>query len=380
MAQSAASIADAQTFAPTEAADRRILALDGLRGLMTIFVLVSHFFGEVAHGVKGVMVGWIAVDMFFVLSGFLIGRLIIERRRHQNFFAVFYVRRFCRLIPLYSLVVVVTALLMWWIDRAWMDADVRFPVWSYLSFTQTFFMVADGHIGAHWLAPTWTLAVEEHFYLVAPALLVFAPRRWLPHLLVALALLAVALRLAVFGFGFGSPMIAMVMLPFRADLLLCGILAALAYTTPGIRWERWLPALRTAPLASLLAVIGLQQVSDAAFQIWNPFVLGIGCSCLILAIVLDAPEAARFKSRALRFCGDTSYAVYLVHLPLLGLAHGLLLGSKPDLATPAQWLVSLGMLPVVILVGWLLTRFVEEPFMRYGRTWRWSSERRPQPA
>ena len=86
---------------PTGGGDRRITTLDGLRGLMTVMVIVSHYFGELEHGVRAVMVGWIAVNMFFVLSGFLIGRLILERRHHANFFAVFYVRRFCRIIPAY---------------------------------------------------------------------------------------------------------------------------------------------------------------------------------------------------------------------------------------------------------------------------------------
>ena len=90
---------------PSGGGDRRIATLDGLRGLMTVMVILSHYFGELEHGVRAVMVGWIAVNMFFVLSGFLIGRLILERRHHANFFAVFYVRRFCRIIPAYVITV-----------------------------------------------------------------------------------------------------------------------------------------------------------------------------------------------------------------------------------------------------------------------------------
>ena len=367
----------AATPAPVaKAGERRILALDGLRGLMTIFVLVSHFFGELPHGIRGTTVGWLAVNVFFVLSGFLIGRLILERRHHANFFVVFYARRFFRLVPIYLALVILFWALIQHFDAPWVDADVQFPLWSYLTFTQTFFMVGHDSIGAHWIAPTWTLAVEEHFYLVAPALIVFVPQRRLVRVLVCLGLAAVALRVGVFAFGIGTPIMALSMLPFRADLLICGILAAIAYTHPGVNLARMLPALRIAPIVSLVIVFFLKLADDDAFAIWNPLVLGIGAACLILSIALGSPEATRYESRTLRFFGDNGYVIYLIHLPLLGLAHGLVLGTRPDIATPAQWAVTLATIPVVVILGRLVTKYAEEPLMRFGRTWRWSEERR----
>src|SRR5437016_14672551 len=91
----------APTSADTAGQERRIVALDGLRGLMTILVIVSHYFGEVPNGLRATMLGWLAVDVYFVLSGYLIGKLILERGQHANFFTVFYVRRICRTIPAY---------------------------------------------------------------------------------------------------------------------------------------------------------------------------------------------------------------------------------------------------------------------------------------
>jgi peptidoglycan/LPS O-acetylase OafA/YrhL len=169
--------ATARSSAGTAQQERRVVELDGLRGLVTILVIVSHYFGEVPHGLRATMLGWLAVDMFFVLSGYLIGRLILERQQHANFFAVFYVRRFCRIMPPYLVTTVALFGLLALIRQPWVDADIRFPLWSYLSFSQNFFMISTGSIGAHWLAPTWTLAVEEHFYLVIPALVAFVPAR-----------------------------------------------------------------------------------------------------------------------------------------------------------------------------------------------------------
>ena len=354
------------------ASDRRIPALDGLRGLMTILVILSHYFGELAHGLRAMMFGWIAVNMFFVLSGFLIGKLILEKKDHANFFAVFYVRRFARILPAYVITVLGLSLIISQIGAAWVDADVRFPLWSYLTFVQGFFMVSTGAIGAHWLAPTWTLAVEEHFYLVIPAAIVFTPRRWLAPALVAAGLAAVALRIAIYYFGFSSEMAALALFPGRADILVCGLLAAIALKNQHIDWSRYDLALRVFPIAALLGACGLKAISAPLFGVCAPLLVAMGCACFLLAIVRGAAEGERFKSRILQFFGNNGYCLYLTHLPILGLAHGLLLGTRPDLVSGEQWLVTCAALPVAVLVGWAMTKLVEEPLTAYGRRWRWS--------
>ena len=67
----------------SSAKEQRVVVLDGLRGMMTILVVISHYFGEVPHGISALMFGWIAVDMFFVLSGYLVGKLILEKSHHR---------------------------------------------------------------------------------------------------------------------------------------------------------------------------------------------------------------------------------------------------------------------------------------------------------
>lgn len=195
----------AASFAPTTAADTpaveaRVVCLDGVRGLMTILVLVSHYFGEVPHGFRALMFGWFAVDMFFVLSGYLVGKLILEKQHHDNFFQVFYVRRVCRTLPIYFVCLAISIVLMGIFSAPWVDADHAFPIWSYFTFTQNFFMAGMSGIGAHWLSPTWTLAVEEHFYLIVPFLFFIIPRRRLGLTLVAIAVGALAIRAGVYEF------------------------------------------------------------------------------------------------------------------------------------------------------------------------------------
>jgi peptidoglycan/LPS O-acetylase OafA/YrhL len=357
--------------------ERRITGLDGLRGVGCLMVIISHYFGELQHGVRALMGGWVAVNIFFVLSGFLIGKLILEKQSCANFFTVFYVRRFCRIIPAYVIAVVGVLVLLRILPGAWTEVGVRFPDWSYLAFLQGFWMVATHAIGAHWLAPTWTLAVEEHFYLIVPALIVFTPRRRLVQVLLTAAAAAVVMRIAASFGGPGATMAALALLPGRADLLICGILAAILNGSAGAPWAGLMPLLRTTPIIALVLTGVCRALGETMFNIAGPTLTGIGCAALVLCIVRGAPEAKRFQSRTLRFFGDNGYCLYLTHLPVLGLMHGLILGSAPNLARPQQWLVTLAALPVCVLVGWGMTKLVEEPIMAYGRRWRWSAAQRP---
>ena len=91
--------------------DRRIPALDGFRGLLTIFVIGSHYLSEIRGGVPQAGVGFVAVDGFFVLSGLLVGRLILDKGEAANFLPVFYLRRMCRTFPIYGICVALALLL-----------------------------------------------------------------------------------------------------------------------------------------------------------------------------------------------------------------------------------------------------------------------------
>lgn len=356
-------------------ADRRIVALDGVRGLMTILVVLSHYFGEVPHGLSVFLFGRMAVETFFVLSGFLVGGLILDKMDNDNFFLVFYIRRVCRTLPIYFFSVILITAALSLTGAAWRDADVSFPTWSYFTFTQTFFMAEAHSSGAHWLSPSWTLAIEEQFYVLAPLTFLFVPRRYLAATLLAAATAAVGCRVAAYGFAMVNQTAAHVLLPTNADVLICGLLAALAARLAIVRQGSLDYALRLAPIVLLLCLALLGVFAgrhDSAFAVLYPLLTATAAATFILSLVRGAPEAGRFHSAILRFFGRTSYAVYLTHLPILGLMHGLLLGARPDVVTTPQWLVTVASLPLCVLAGWVLTRFVEEPITAYGRTWKWS--------
>ena len=365
------------------AAEPRVVALDGLRGLMTIMVVLSHFFGEIENGIHALCIGWIAVIMFFVLSGYLVGRLILEKMDRANFVRVFYIRRVCRTLPVYIFCVFfVFVLTRAFAGRPWANWDEVFPLWSYLTFFQNFFMVSTKTFGAEWLAPTWTLAVEEQFYLLGPAVFFLVPRRYLIAVFSSAIGAALIYRYAVFELGLWPKLAGLCLLPGVADGLICGLIAAILIKTDAIKWARYDMMLRVGPIIALVAVIALKTLSGktgSAFDIWSELVVAVGCAMYILAIVRGSPEGKRLEHPFYCFFGTNSYAIYLTHLTVIGLMHGLILNLKPDIDSLQQLAVTIAALPVTAFVGWVITQVVERPITAYGRSWKWSNEKRQSP-
>ncbi len=372
-------LAMANASSSADASDRRIPALDGVRGFMTIAVVVSHYFAEVPSGFPALMFGWIAVNMFYVLSGFLIARLILNKGVHENFFSVFYIRRVCRTFPIYF----VCVFLIFAITALWPMQDavqgITFPLHAYFTFTQNIWMAQTGSIGQHWLAPTWTLALEEQFYLIAPALILFTPRRHLVSVLVAMCVFAVFARLWVLQFSDLHAYWAAVLLPTRLDVLAMGVLAAVLLHLPKIDWSRWDFWLRAAPLPLLVIplLVNLIEGDDGImFRVASPLLVSAACASYLMALARGAPEARNMQNRVYDFFCTISYAVYLTHLMVLGLMHNIILGLAPDIGTMQQLAVTIAAIPVTVGVSWVLTRYVEIPITNYGRSFKWSKELR----
>ena len=206
------------------------------------------------------------------------------------------------------------------------------PVLSYLTFTQNFAMALRGGFGAGWLAPTWTLAVEEQFYLVIPLIIVSLPKRWLlPAIIGGIVLCSVARALLYWT---GNEIAGQVTLLSGGNVLLSGVLAAHVHQRYPAVSEK---ALRMIPLA---AVAGLLFAEFQTFATgWNLyFVTGpLLMAAVFVAYVLLAARGRlpfRFlRWRFLQVSGTISYGLYLVHQPVAGVVHALILGTPPDIAT-----------------------------------------------
>jgi peptidoglycan/LPS O-acetylase OafA/YrhL len=354
-------------------AEPRVLALDGLRGVLALMVVTSHFFGEVPNGAKFALVGWIAVKMFFVLSGYLMARVIMEHMASPTFFSTFYIRRACRTLPVYFvLLAIVFGSVALFSGRDWLNPDELFPLWRYLTFTQSFEMVARGDYGLDWLTPTWTLTVEEQFYLVAPVLCLLAGQRHMMACLIAAAVGSIAFRFLAYGAGLLPVLSAQVLLPAVAHSMFFGMIAARLLNSGNIDWPRYDTWLRVVPIAVLTAVMLMKLYdgdSGTLFQLAGVPLASFGCVCYLISIVRGAPEARRLQGASLCILGRLSFGIYLLHMPVLGLMHGLVLDGKPDIATGEQLTVTLLAIPMTLALAWIINVWIEQPMIAFGKQW-----------
>jgi peptidoglycan/LPS O-acetylase OafA/YrhL len=369
---------------------QRLPALDGLRGLAILSVLAWHYvaciapwdapWGQTARRV--LTYAWSGVDLFFVLSGFLIGGIVLDNRRAANFITVFYARRALRILPLYWLLLVAfaasSALLAGRISAGadeWLHGNPQ-SLFTYLTFGQN---IATGFFSPQvaepgWLNVTWSLAVEEHFYLVVPLALVLLPRKVIPWALGAIVMAGPLVRWGLVTSGDASVYI---LTPARVDTLVLGVLCAWALRQPGLRAA--LTAPRLVAIAGVLGAIlvGVQLVDvGVAFPVLAYSALGLFHACLLLLAVTHERGrfAALLRVRALQRTGLLAYGLYLFHQPVNGLAHALLLDAAPALSGWAAALVTCAALAATFALAEVSWRVVERPLIGIGQRLRYARE------
>lgn len=309
-----------------------IPSLDGVRGLAIVLVLACHFtWGASPNGLIDKIVlhvawsGWFGVDLFFVLSGFLITRILLAARGGPHYFRNFYIRRTLRIFPLYYAVLAATLILPPLIDGSVRGADWfatldRFGpwLWSYASNIRLA-LAGKWEVGGM-LGHFWSLAVEEQFYLLWPAVVLLCPPRRFRRLCIAIAIGAVAVRLGLRSIH--MPLGAYVLMPARADAFAIGACLA-ASLRPEIDLGD-LHRVARATLAACAAGIGAmflrrhplnEQV--AGVQVFGYLLLALGFAAMI-ALAIDSDRQPSLIGRlmrnpVLRFFGKYSYAIYCVH-------------------------------------------------------------------
>jgi peptidoglycan/LPS O-acetylase OafA/YrhL len=359
-----------------------------------VLVLVSHLmlfndhtgsrFGDSLSALRGL--GWVGVDLFFVLSGFLITGILFDTLHDPHYFRSFYMRRFLRIFPLYYGFLLFLMILGHWapgMHFAWNGR--QYVLLTYLQNTGIWFPVTDFHPGI-WadLDHFWSLAVEEQFYVFWP-LLVFLVRgrRQLIAMALALSGTALFLRIALYLHG-TSPLLIFMLTPCRMDTLLLGGLAALV-----VRGDsEWIPRRWMVPAALVAAVV------IAAYTLWHLgsdmrsfffgatfgySVIALGCvAVLIASLEPDSVAHRMFRWSWLRSLGKYSYGIYVMHIFV---AHGVstltdrVLGTSlriwltPHLHShPLAILVEFGVnAGVVFLAAFLSYNLYELHFLRLKR-------------
>jgi peptidoglycan/LPS O-acetylase OafA/YrhL len=349
-------------------APERIPALDGVRGIAALMVMWFHFFQFYSPGGTGVAGMWIkrlssagqtGVDLFFVLSGFLITRILLAAKDQPRYFINFYTRRALRILPLYYLFLVIFVFIQPTL------VGERTPSWTQHWWSWVYLQNIPMSFGwpAYYPAHFWSLAVEEHFYLIWPLIVFHLGRRSLAIVCVSLVAACFFLRIGLLHTGISS----FYFTPARFDTLSMG--ALLAVMEPEIRAERARSVRAFVCLAAFLGItlaLGFLLFSGSHaswLQIAKYPATGIAYAGLIgVAVTASAASTfSRFFSwAALRWVGGISYGLYVYHPLCFFWANR----AMPHSAT----LLRLGAcFAFAALVAFLSFRYWETPFLRLKR-------------
>jgi len=326
---------------------RRIAELDGLRGIAAVLIVAYHLFTDYLPGC------WAAVDVFFVLSGFLITGIVLQHGLSWRFLTAFYLRRGLRIWPIYYLVIAILLLC-----RLGNSASLPY----YLTYTQ--------HLPWYWgsempswllMQHTWTLALEEQFYLIWPVMVLLAGRRMSGVLAVGLAAIAILARVAGVNWW---------LLAGRCDGFALGGLLAVILADPNAetghkRAMTW--GVGLGALASLLVV--LMAATGRLFDVGGPITMGVRTTVASLAsfalvafLICHAghPLFALLRSRPLVYLGTISYGIYLYHHPIVLSSQplGNLIGVAPG---PALYAIECALTLGIATLSWHL---IERPILR----------------
>lgn len=329
--------------------------LDAVRGVAILLILYYHLFRQAFENnlpwvAKLMGLSWTGVDLFFILSGYLLGGILIRNRNSKNYYRTFYGRRFLRILVPY------------WIAIALLFLTVRAPgsPWMYLTFTQNIVWAVNNDWGPIFILPTWSLAVEEQFYLVLPLLIRLCPPKRLPYVLVALFLAAPACRLLS---GYYVSTLASYILPVcRMDSLFLGVMIAWAMHTQHVQ-EKLLAHLRL--LWAIIAATGafiLYALAEGPGSS-NALMTGPGYSIValfygaVMTVLLVKKIILPRSFQFLTWFGLGAYSLYLFHLPIERQISPLF---GPHITG------ALAIVGSAIIIAAIVWRYIEAPLIRVG--------------
>jgi len=298
-----------------------VAALDGLRGIAILIVMLHHFEfllpggSWMADTVKGIFyTGWSGVDLFFVLSGFLITGILIDTRDAQNYFSSFYARRILRIFPLYYAVLTLLVIV----------ALHPTQIYYYLYLSNWLILIKDGwqpNVAGHF----WSLAVEEQFYLIWPLCIWLVPKRFRLRFTLAGCVFALLLRIGLVATYGPSQAIARNTFA-RMDTLLAGASCAVIVRSESMV-ERVRPWLIPAMILSGAVVLWVDvvqkelRVAGIYTETAEFSFLAVGYAALLLRVFLGQGSGSIAQrvmgAEALKATGKYSYGMYVLHVPIL---------------------------------------------------------------
>jgi peptidoglycan/LPS O-acetylase OafA/YrhL len=365
--------------------------LDGIRGIAILAVLLFHFMvPENKDGLVNSIVSWVfsygalGVDLFFVLSGFLITGILYDARTDEHYFRNFYMRRLLRIFPLYYGVLVIIFLVLPLIPAlrgSELSGLTAYQAWAWLYAVNIYLAIHDGWVLSY-IEHFWSLAVEEQFYLIWPLavwLLAAKPRVFLTFSFLVAAASFIG-RIVASAAGAG-PVVLEVLTPFQLDALAIGGFFAVYLRQPGgeAGARRLVVPLALAGLALLVLQLGgryltargnvLESLRGGAFHLL--------LAALILKGLLGPVSSGWTRcllSRPLAFLGKYSYGLYVYHhfFSYYFSAHrtDLALAARLGCSNMMALLLQAGAgITASVVIAWLSFEFFEKHFLQLKRYW-----------
>ena len=326
--------------------------LDGLRGIAVLLVLFYH------HGLLNS--GWVGVDLFFVLSGYLITTILRTHRADSNFWSSFWIKRATRILPPFLLVLAATALLGFAVS----------PKQGMLYLLSLGDVLAYLRPGFEPLRPLWSLAVEEHFYLLWPFAVRYLDRRRLLAILSVLIVAEPVLRGCASLFTHDWQVVYF-LTPFRLDGLCLGSLLAVGLESERVtvwvtNYSGWAGGLSAACWMAMRVTLGVRFTRDNPTIAYNAvgYALVAYVAVCLIAYLITHPTTLLARAIAARWLAATgliSYGLYLYQVPV----HEAVAQRLPSLGSRTIWLDAVITFTLAIASYYCY----EKPIMRLGKRW-----------
>ncbi len=359
-----------------------IPGLDGLRAIAFLLVFFDH--------TNYLYIGWAGVQLFFVLSGFLITDILLKMKEQfagSQYFIKFYGRRILRIFPLYyfylALMTVITAILLFYGYRVNYILRFQEHLPYTLAYIYNFYIASAKFSGDSWLiGHFWSLSVEEQFYIFWPMLILLTPKQHIKKLFLAAIVLGPIIRLAITYiyrdqlFPFLSPNmpLAVYVLPFsHIDSFAMGAYIA--------RFEIPKPRFQLAVLALLVPVLGFSTyyyskgnfgeisalgfpypLANAMKQVWGYSLLAYLFAVLIYTVVREGLFISLLQTKILQYLGKISYGLYVYHFPVIWFV-ARIVGDAGVQENFLNHVIAVLSFVVTLLIASASYRFIERPII-----------------
>lgn len=358
--------------------------LDGLRAFAILAVVIHHFWprtGPWTNYEKLPHLGWIGVDLFFVISGFLIGGILLDTLHKPDYYVNFYARRSLRIFPLYYLfLIVVFAAVPLAEHGPYMHTEfIRqsgSPAWYFLYLGNVREAIR-GHEPAYFLAPLWSLSIEEQFYLLFPLVVRSLTRRNLMRLMIALIVLAPVFRTVMFFLVPSNERIQYLATFSRMDVLAWGVLLAILIRNGRrVLHTRWIGSLTLLGIAANVVAFLLNGLDRTLpfCRIAGYSLVGVTFAGVVLWTVTARPGFLRFGP--LRNIGKLCYGIYLLQRPTETAVVKILPRLHVHLSEGSLVLMAVKML-VTYCVAWLSWNLFEKHVLKLKDHFVTRSDHRP---